>query len=133
LISDDMFGFPKSSRLLKKNEFKSNLDRGNKSVCHHLVVFALENQCGKMRLGLIVSKKVGDAVTRNKAKRRLRESFRTLEPDLRKLPIDLVVIARHTAAKADYSDINRSFRLCINRLLSKFSQRQNDIGTTIHD
>ena len=57
------------------------------------VLFGLPNSCGQCRLGVTVTRKVGGAVRRNRAKRLLREIFRrnraALEP-----PMDLVVNAR---------------------------------------
>lgn len=61
------------------------------------------------RLGFVVSRKVGSAVTRNRVKRRLRELFRRL---LKESPLccDIVVVARSTAAEAEFLDLDRTIR-----------------------
>ena len=93
--------FPKSRRILKRLEYKRVFDAQLKVVSHELVVFARPNR-GPGRIGLVVSKKVGNAVVRNRVKRILREAFRQCEdcPSW-----DLVVVARHTCASAGYKQI----------------------------
>ena len=56
------------------------------------------------RLGLAVSRKVGNAVVRNKIKRRLREIFRKQLKD-RPLQYDFVVVARSASAEAEFADL----------------------------
>ena len=114
-----MFEFPKSQRLLRRLDFKETLDNGVKVVNPYLVVLATPSKGGKsVRLGIIVSKKVGNAVVRNKVKRRLREGFRTLPksnfPDL-----DVVVIARHRASNAATEDLIKSLRSGLHRIRDK--------------
>lgn len=123
-----MFTFPKSDRLLVKNEFKRTLDRGTKVLCQELVVFGYcgtetEKKVARARLGLIVSGKVGNAVTRNKIKRALRETFRHIRPKLKSAlssELDIVVIARQKAAEVSGKVISLSFKNCLERLFKKF-------------
>ncbi|MBI2560128.1 MAG: ribonuclease P protein component, partial [Planctomycetes bacterium] len=68
--------FPKSERLLKRKEFQSVFDEGRTFRNNELLVYALPNGMNKSRLGLVVGKKVGNAVRRNRVKRILREAFR---------------------------------------------------------
>jgi len=125
-----MFKFAKSNRILKKLEFKQVFDGGSKVVCRQLVVYAIPSnkKTGdssssattseqQSRIGLVVSRKVGGAITRNKVKRRLREAFRHLLPDLPKNPgLDFVVIARHNAGQATYTQISGGLHTSLNRL-----------------
>ncbi len=60
------------------------------------LIFALENDRGRARLGVSVSKRIGNAVTRNQVKRWVREAFRAAAEELP--AVDLVVVARAGAA-----------------------------------
>jgi len=67
----------------------------------------LPNELPFCRLGLAVSRKVGNAVVRNRIKRRLREIFRKQLKDL-PLRYDFVVVARSASAEAEFTDLQMS-------------------------
>lgn len=69
------------------------------------------------RLGLSVSKKVGNAVVRNLVRRRLREIFNACLAEIPK-NYDLVVSARPGASEASYAELEAEFRKAIARLSS---------------
>jgi ribonuclease P protein component len=85
-----------------------------------MVLFAQPRGEGQVRLGLIVSRKVGESVVRNRVKRRLREAFRHLRPQLDSLAtlkgMDVVVVARHTLAKANGPETALALENCLKRL-----------------
>jgi len=70
-----------------------------------LVLYAAPNDLGRTRIGITVSSRVGNAVVRNKVRRRLREALRArfsrLAPGT-----DLLVIARPSAARAKWEELN---------------------------
>ena len=119
------FGFQKSSRIRHRRDFQETMDRGVKAVCPHVVLFCRrlavsdEAPVGP-RLGLVVSRKVGESVVRNRVKRRLRESFRVLRPELAVVgsmrDIDLVVVARPSSAHLQGQDLAAALAQCIQRL-----------------
>ena len=118
-----MLSFPKQNRLLKRHEFKATLDSKFKVVTPYIVVLAKETDCERMRMGLIVSRKVGIAVVRNKVKRLLRESFRSTSD--RSSNMDIVVIARHRAANADLGAIQDSLQFAMEKLAHRIRVRKS--------
>ena len=91
------FHFPKSRRLLKTVEFDRVFAGRQSEADGTLVVYACENDVGYTRLGLVVSRKVGNSVHRSRWKRRLREAFRLAHPEM-PAGLDLVVLPRPNAA-----------------------------------
>ncbi len=85
--------FTRSQRLLKPTDFKNVFDQPNKFSDNYLTVLARVNHLPKARLGLaIAKKKVKAAVSRNRLKRLIRESFRQHQHLLAGL--DCVVLAK---------------------------------------
>jgi ribonuclease P protein component len=78
-------------------------------------VHAFPNEIGTPRLGLSVSRKVGNAVTRNALRRRLKEVFYSALPEI---PgnLDLVVSARPAAAGADFRELDEEFARSLRKL-----------------
>lgn len=93
---------------LKKNlEFKRVYDKGKSRADKYLVMYILENGTCSNRLGISVSKKVGNSVIRHHITRLVREGYRVNE-DLFKTGYDIVVIARVRANSAHYHLIEKS-------------------------
>ena len=91
--------FPREQRLTKAGEFTALIQHGRRLTEGPLMLRALRRDSGKARFGFAVSKRVGNAVVRNRTKRRLREILRHLPVDQ---GWDILVSARPTAASADY-------------------------------
>lgn len=73
------------------------------------------NDLGTSRLGLSVSRKVGNAVTRNALRRRLREVFHATLPEIRQ-NLDIVISARPAAAQAHHGELKRHFVHALEKL-----------------
>jgi ribonuclease P protein component len=92
----------KDERLRKRSEFLWTQRGGAiRKTSAHLVMYARPNELGWCRIGLTVSRKVGNAVTRNLWKRRLREIFR-LNKSRFPLGHDMVLIVRAKGCAPDY-------------------------------
>lgn len=94
---------------LKKNkEFKKVYDNGRSYATRNLVLYCLNYEKGKKnRYGLSVSKKIGNAVVRNKLKRRLREIIRNFENEKDFKGYDIIFIARKPVVKLDYQSLKK--------------------------
>lgn len=87
------FTFSKSERLTQRPQFQQVMNRGEKRRIDRIcTVFFLPNELGRKRLGIIASKKIGNAVARNRAKRKIREVFRALKGSIGPA-VDIVVIS----------------------------------------
>ena len=93
------------SESLKKNrDFQNVYSKGRSYANRMLVMYVLNNHTENNRLGISVSKKVGNSVIRHRITRLIRESYR-LQEDMFNSGLDIVVIARATARNADYHQI----------------------------
>ena len=94
----------KFSESLKKNsDFQKVYRKGKSYANHYLVMYVLENHTEGNRLGISVSKKVGNSVIRHHLTRLIRESYR-LHEDMFNNGLDIVVIARSTARDISYHE-----------------------------
>ena len=101
--------FPKARHVRKNPEFLRIYSSGRRVHSPHLNLVSLVRPGSSVtRLGLSVSRKVGDAVVRNRVKRRLREAFRLNLHHLRQ-GVDLVLVARPSAAGQGYRDLESAF------------------------
>ena len=98
---------------LKENhEFRRLYQRGASAVGGGMVVYCRKNKLGNNRLGITVSVKLGGAVVRNRARRRLREVYRLNKPSL-KQGYDIVLVARSRTVTGSWKELNDSFlRVC---------------------
>lgn len=85
--------FPQSHRMKTPAEFERCYKRKRSAADGVLIVYACENELPHPRLGCSVSRKIGNAVIRNRYKRLFREAFRLLQNEL-PTGVDLLVIPR---------------------------------------
>ena len=86
----------KAYRIKKNSDFQTIYKKGKSVANRQFVVYTYNNKENKhFRLGISVSKKLGNAVTRNRIKRAIRENFKVHKEDI--IAKDIVVIARHPA------------------------------------
>ena len=97
--------FPPLVRLRKRSEFLNLTGSAQKCASRGILVVWQENALAFARLGVTVSKKVGCAVTRNRIKRCIRETFRANRLCLP--AVDMNVIARSEAAAMDFHSLQK--------------------------
>lgn len=98
----------KFSDSLKKNaDFKMVYSRGVSYANRYLVMYVLKNGTSQNRLGISVSKKVGNSVIRHHLTRLIRESYR-LQEELFNSGLDIVIVARVTAKDCNYHQIEEA-------------------------
>lgn len=98
----------KEYRVKKNKEFQEIFKKGKSFANRQFVVYSLKRPGQThFRIGLSVSKKLGNAVKRNQIKRYIRQAFLELEEELQN-EYDYIIIARKPAADMDFFDIKSS-------------------------
>jgi ribonuclease P protein component len=102
-------GFGRAARLKTGRDFAHVRQGGQRLVTGCLIANWLRLPEGSdSRLGVITPGKIGNAVARSRARRLLRESFRTHQHDLAQ-PLDLVLVARPSIAGKKFADVEKDF------------------------
>ena len=124
------FQFTKAERLTRKKEFERVFNEGTVFKNNEVVLYVIPNDFQYSRLGLVVSKKVGNSPRRNRAKRLLREAYR-LNKHLLKTHVDIIAIPRHPFSSAlkllDIEDEFKKLLLQINRTFSQFCSKGGNV------
>ena len=112
----------KSFRVKREKDFKAIFKDGTSFANRKFVVYQLENQHNHFRVGLSVSKKLGNAVTRNQIKRRIRHILQSVKGSLVE-HVDFVVIARKGVETLEYAEMEKNLLHVLK--LSKIYQEGN--------
>jgi ribonuclease P protein component len=114
--------YPRPFRLRTSAEFQRVYERKCSVADQTLVVYGCESDLPHARLGLTVSRKIGDAVVRNRWKRLVREVFRRCKDEL-PVGLDLVVLPR-PGCKPDHAAIEASLPALAGRVARKLKRMQ---------
>jgi ribonuclease P protein component len=108
-------GFPRKNRIVRTSDYRALYTGGRKIYSERFVLFGRENGLNCHRLGITVSKKVGNAVVRNRVKRLFREIFRK---SCFEIPgfLDFVVNAKSGCAEANYNELRAEFLSAARRI-----------------
>ena len=111
----------KEFRIKKNKEFQQVFKQGKSFANRQFIIYSLSVPGQThFRIGLSVSKKIGNAVTRNQVKRYLRQAFFELKENIKE-GHDYVLIARKPAAEMDFHEVKKSLihLLKVSKVLSK--------------
>ena len=98
----------KFSESLKKNyQFQTVFKKGVSRADKYLVMYVLENGTERNRIGISVSKKVGNSIVRHRVTRLVREGYR-LQEAMFNSGLDIVIVARKNAASVGYHEIEKA-------------------------
>lgn len=85
------------------------------------------------RFGFTVTKKIGNAVRRNRVRRRLKEAVRQIAPDTARSDYDYVIVARDAAAEIIFDDLRRALENAINRTSRRAANQKTRKTTASSD
>lgn len=94
----------RSRRLVRSALFREAYDQGRRHHGRFMVLWLRAGEGAALRLGVVTGRKVGDAVDRNRVRRRLREVFRRHRP-LFEGPWDVVLVGRRAVLEASWADL----------------------------
>ncbi len=123
-------GTPRRRRLSRSGDFRRAYRKGSSRATRHLVLYRFDRGDGpdpEIRLGVSVSRKLGDAVTRNRVKRVLKEAF-WAEVDPEAAEHDFVLVARPPIGQVVESEGLDGTRRCVAELL-KSAEKQDGRST----
>jgi ribonuclease P protein component len=112
--------FGKDRRLLRRTEFQEVFDAANRMRSRYFTLLTKPTPHRQTRLGIVASRKLGDAVRRNRAKRLIREIFRRNKTVL--AGVDIVVIPRTELFQAPYASLEEDFRSALERCAARLSK-----------
>lgn len=93
--------------LTENYQFRGLYRHGKNIVTPYVAVYLQKNRLNYNRLGITTSKKIGNAVQRNRAKRLIKEAYRLLEPRLPK-GYDYVLVARKKTVYSNMQEVKKS-------------------------
>lgn len=97
----------KAYRVKSEKDFSAVYHQGKKVANRQFVLYYLPKEQAHFRLGISCGKKIGNAVKRNYVKRRIRESFKELEMQIRP-NFDIIIIARKPSGEMTFAQIKSS-------------------------
>ena len=104
----------KKEVLRGKKDFGRLYKRGKSVADRYVVVIFLKNELPYTRTAVLASKKVGNSVTRNRAKRLIKESLRTINGEMTP-GYDLILIARNSINGRKCKDVEESLKRCLKK------------------
>lgn len=115
-------GLKKRQRVKKNEDFQKVFKQGKSVANRQFVIYSYrKEEQQEFRIGLSVGKKLGNAVTRNRIKRYIRQAFLEMKDELKNNQ-DYVIIARHQAATLDFHETKKSLQHVL-RIAKAFNKK----------
>ncbi|MAQ64574.1 ribonuclease P protein component [bacterium] len=102
------YSFSQDERIKTDFHFQHLIDKGNKIVSNSFILYTTSKINETQNIGFITSKKIGNAVLRNKSKRTLKEIVRQHQYNIHK-QYDILLIARKDLLNTSYKDVAHEF------------------------
>jgi len=122
-LFDEQQGRPmlKKTVLRRKSDFALIYNKGKSVPEKCIVLFAKKNDFPYSRVAFLASKKVGNSVARNRARRLMKESYREIREDLA-AGYDMIFIARKTICNLKCADVKKSMEAAAKRAGTLFKK-----------
>lgn len=104
----------KEARIRTGREYRQVYQKGKRVGGRYIIIYYQENQHPVNRFGIVTSKKVGQAVVRNRVKRQLRELARSITDKIQG-KFDIVVVARPSIKGCSFAMIEKDFLLVMKK------------------
>src|SRR5687767_5226127 len=101
-------GLPRERRIIRGRDFMRARAEGRRLAVGCLLLNWVDVSAGETRVGVITSRKIGNAVTRTRARRLLREAFRRNQHKVAR-KVDLVLVARASIVEKQFADVETDF------------------------
>lgn len=105
-------------RIRKKKDFSNLYKKGSSSRGTYFNLIYLPNSLTYSRMAVVASKKIGNAVQRNRVRRRVKELFRR-NKDLLTTPVDMIVVTKKGVQDATWEDMRTQYLSVIRAIGSK--------------
>ncbi len=109
------YTFSQGDRIKSDDHFDLVMNYGKKYVSRSFILYFHRKEFSSTKIGFIASKKLGNAVTRNKSKRKLKELVRHLQYHIHK-QYDVLLIARYNLINTPTSDLSNEFITCLQEM-----------------
>lgn len=114
----------RAQRLIRSTHFQEAFDQNHSAVGRYMVVRTRQGNDAALRIGLIASRKVGNAVERSRARRKLREAWRINRHRLGR-EVDVVIVARRAIVTAAHSEVETELLRLLSKLGVPIDERED--------
>ena len=105
----------KKHKINKNRDYNRVYSKGRSKACFELVTYVLKNRMKVTRMGITTSKKIGNAVNRNRARRIIREAYRQVKDNV-KIGYDIIFVARKKTCEIKMNVVKEKMKYHLEKL-----------------